>query len=322
MIHMHHPHIIGVLALMLSAHADEPLVRKDEPRRTDAPAADPARGRVIAAPQGEEAARQLAWEQEVYRLDLPALMPERSLTVDGATMHYRIFVPPGLDAARPVPLVFYFHHAGQRAKDNLRQLRNDYGSSDLGTGVFVHPDSQRRHPCVVVAPQILVEDQWNWGAGIDWGKPRTDMAPAMGRSMAAALAVLDHTLAELPIDRSRIYVTGTSMGGVGSFEAIARRPQLFAAGLIICGAHDDSKGALFASTPLQLFHGTCDGIIKVERTRQMVDAIRAAGGQAAYTEFTDLRHMDCRDIVYSIPAVIEWLFAQRRPTGLNVIDHI
>lgn len=308
-------YLIGTFAIMLHAHAAEPFTRIDEARRADAPAADPARGRVIAAPQGEEAARQLDWEQDVYRLNLPALMSDRSLVVEGATMRYRIFVPPGLDAARPVPLVLYFHHAGQRGADNLRQLRNDYGSADLGTGVFVHPDSQRRHPCVVVAPQILAEDQWNWGAGIEWGKPRNDMAPAIGRSMAAALAVLDQTLAELPIDRSRIYVTGTSMGGVGSFEAIARRPQLFAGGVIISGAHDDGKGSLFASTPLQLFHGTWDGIIHVERARQMVDAIRAAGGQVTYTEYSDLHHMDCRDIVYSTPAVIEWLFTQRRPPG-------
>ncbi len=310
---MRRAYLIGVTVIMLHAHinAAEPFARIEEPRRADAPAADPARGQVVAAPQGEDAIRQLAWEQEVYRLDLPAMMAERSLVVAGATMRYRIFVPPGLDAARAVPLVLYFHHAGQRG-DNLRQLRNDYGSSDLGTGVFVHPDSQRRHPCVVLAPQILVEDQWNWGAGIDWCKPRGDMAPAMGLSMAAALAVLDQTLAELPIDRSRIYVTGTSMGGVGSYEAIARRPQLFAGGIIICGAHDDGRGALFASTPLQLFHGTCDESIRVERTRQMVDAIRSAGGQVTYTEYSDLRHMDCRDIVYSTPAVIEWLFTQRR----------
>ena len=300
---------------MLHTHAADPFTRIDETRRADAPTADPARGKVVTAAQGEEAVRQLAWEQDIYRLDLPALMAGRSLVVAGATMRYRMFVPPGLDAARPVPLVLYFHHAGQRGTDNLRQLRNDYGSADLGTGVFVHPDSQRRHPCVVLAPQILVEDQWNWGAGIEWGNPRNDMAPAIGRSMTAALAVLDRTLAELPIDRSRIYVTGTSMGGVGSFEAIARRPQQFAGGVIICGAHDDGKGALFASTPLQLFHGAMDSIITVERTRQMADAIRAAGGQVTYTEYSDLHHMDCRDLVYSTPAVIEWLFAQHRPPG-------
>jgi predicted peptidase len=325
---MRFTYLTGLLLCAFNAQAGEatavidhpPFKRADEPQRADAPGADPARGQAIESPRGKQADLQSAWEQEIYRLDLPALMAERRLEVDGASMRYRIFVPPGLDAAHPVPLVFYFHHAGQRAqdnagnRDNLRQLRNDYGSSDLGTGVFVHPESQRRHPCVVVAPQILHENRWQWATGIDWTKPRSDMADRPGRSMAAALAVLDRTIAEQPIDRNRIYVTGTSMGGAGSFEAIARRPKFFAGALIICGAHDDSQGSLFINTPMQLFHGTRDAVIRVERTRQMVDAIRAAGGrQVVYTEYLDLQHMNCRDIVYTTPMVIDWLFAQRRP---------
>jgi predicted peptidase len=119
-------------------------------------------------------------------------------------------------------------------------------------------------------------------------------------------------LATLPIDRSRIYVTGHSMGGAGTWHMLAHRPRFFAAAAAVCGRGHPETAATFKDVPIWNFHGLRDEVEPVASSRAMIDALHKAGGRPRHTDYADLGH-NVFAWVYTEPALIEWLFAQRRP---------
>ena len=104
------------------------------------------------------------------------------------------------------------------------------------------------------------------------------------------------------------------MGGDGSWHFIITRPQMFAAAIPICGGADPSLGKSIAHIPVWAFHGTKDGAVPVALSRDMIDAIKAAGGSPLYTEFPDAGHISW-PLAYDTPGLLDWLFAQTRLTS-------
>lgn len=113
------------------------------------------------------------------------------------------------------------------------------------------------------------------------------------------------------IDDKRIYVTGISMGGFGTWDAITREPETFAAAIPICGGGDPATVSRIASLPIWAWHDSGDNVISVNRTRQMVAALRAAGGEPLYTETSQYGHRAWR-AAYKHAALLPWLFAHKR----------
>jgi predicted peptidase len=160
----------------------------------------------------------------------------------------------------------------------------------------------------VVAPQCPKEQKWvdvNWSAT---GHAMPARAADPLRLTMEAIAALEK---QFSIDPARIYVTGLSMGGYGSWDAIARYPDRFAAAAPICGGGDPAQAGRFAQLPVWAFHGGKDGVVKPQRSREMVEAIKAAGGTPKYTEYPDAGH-DSWTATYKDPEFFAWLFAQRR----------
>ena len=282
-----------------------------EPHRE--PVAPPGTTAIVRPPTGEQERERLRIEAEIQRVSAADLMrPLTHRSAEGLTMPYRLSVPKD-DAGRgPFPLVVYLHHAGQTGTDNLKQIRHDQSpdKTDWGVGVFLLPETQRKHPCFVVAPQVPEQKAW---AYMDWTKPTSPRPPEMNEYLRMMFEIVDGLLAEYPIDRGRIYITGASMGGFGTFEAVSRRPHFFAAAVPICGGHDEACAPLLADTPIWAFHGERDETISVQRTRNMIAAIRAAGGKPIYWEYAGVGHTFVRDLAYDDPRLVEWMFAQVRP---------
>lgn len=113
-----------------------------------------------------------------------------------------------------------------------------------------------------------------------------------------------------PVDRSRIYLTGMSMGGFGVWEALARRPAQFAAGVVVCGGADPATASTIAHVPVWVFHGDQDTDVLPQRSREMVQALRRAEGSPRYTEYADIGH-DSWSLTFRDPQMVAWLFAQR-----------
>lgn len=221
---------------------------------------------------------------------------------EGESMLYRLLRPLAYDPGRPWPLLLFLHGAGERGKDNRRQLLH-FGEAASQDEVM------RRWPAFVVAPQVPGDSSWVFLQRVGMKV----MAPAEpARTLRLAMEILDRLEEEFTIDRARVYITGLSMGGFGTWDALWRWPERFAAAAPVCGGGDPSKAPLFAHKPIWAFHGAADDIVPVQASRVMVEAVRKAGGDILYTEYPGVGH-DSWTPTYNNPEFYEWLFAQRLP---------
>ena len=198
----------------------------------------------------------------------------------GHVLPYRLYIPRGVDPNKKIPLVLFLHGAGGRGRDNLHQL-----TDQAAPLVFVQPDNQARWPVMMVAPQCPVDQQW---VAMPWGVPSgKGQRPAQPTwPQAAAVALVDRLSAEFPaVDPAQLYVTGMSMGGFGTFDAAARFPAKWRAAVPVCGGYDEDQVAPLVGLPLWAFHAEDDPAVPVGRSRDVIAAIRARGGQPRYTEY-------------------------------------
>lgn len=135
--------------------------------------------------------------------------------------------------------------------------------------------------------------------------------PAISESLRLALELTDATLKELPIDPERVYVTGLSMGGYGTFDALVRRPDLFAGAIAVCGAGDPSKAKSIAHIPVWAWHGDKDTAVPVQGSRDMVEALKKAGATPKYSELAGVGHNSWSP-AYADKDFWPWLLAQKR----------
>jgi lysophospholipase L1-like esterase/poly(3-hydroxybutyrate) depolymerase len=222
-------------------------------------------------------------------------------SADGAKLPYRLLRPVNIEPGKKYPLVVFLHGAGEVGSDNALQLKH-------GAPTFAKPDAREKFPCFVFAPQCPKGKKWvDW----DWLTPGNsapaEPAPVMKLVIEAEKAIE----AEFGIDADRIYVTGLSMGGAGTWDLITRYPDKFAAAVPVCGGGDREKAAAVKSMPIWAFHGLADNVVPPSRSQEMIASLRAAGGKAALTEYPGVAH-DSWTFAYSEPHLLPWLFAQRR----------
>jgi len=219
----------------------------------------------------------------------------------GIQLPYRILFPEGFQRDKKYPLVLFLHGAGERGTDNAVQLV--HGMND-----FARPENRAKYPCIVVAPQCPQERRW---VEVDWGAASHTMPETPSVPLGLTIALLDALQKEFPVDADRVYVTGLSMGGYGTWDLGQRFPTRFAAIAPICGGGDEQQAPRLKSLPIWAFHGDQDTAVKPERSRNMIEAIKAAGGEPKYTEYPAVGH-DSWTRTYADDAFHDWLFAQRR----------
>ena len=232
---------------------------------------------------------------------------DRVVVLDGEEHNYQVFVPRQWNPRAKWPVILFLHGYDEGGSDGI--LPTDDG---IGTAIRTHPDWV---PCVVVIPQCRKHDWWT-------------NAPME----VLALAALERTMREFHGDPRRVYLTGLSMGGYGAWALGALYPHKFAALVPICGgvrvprggdflkAHDtddsdDPFGAIakkIGKTPVWVFHGHADSTVPVTESRQMVEALKAAGGNVRYTEYPGVGH-NSWEKAYDDPGLFAWLFSQTLP---------
>ena len=243
-------------------------------------------------------------------IDLKRIYEERSVHVEEGTatieFRYRLLRPEASSSdqrdGHRYPLVLFLHGAGERGNDNSKQLKY------LPTWL-AEPDLRRRHPCFVLAPQCRMDERW---VDVSWADAKSTPQPAAPTvDLAAATKALQETLVREAVDPARIYLTGLSMGGFGTWDLSARQPDRFAAILPICGGGDERVAARIATLPIWCFHGDADTAVAVERSRAMIAAVKTAGGRPIYSELAGVGH-DSWTPAYRDRFVLDWLFSQRR----------
>jgi predicted peptidase len=218
-------------------------------------------------------------------------LPYRLLKPDG-------YQPTGKDA---YPLVVFLHGSLERGNDNEQQIATSVRE-------LAKAEVRKRHPCFVIAPQCSLSSAWSEHKD---GLPTLAFTEKPTEAMGLVMGLMDALGKEFRIDPKRIYVTGFSMGGFGTFELLARRPDRIAGAIPICGGGIADRAPTFAKVPVWIFHGTADTIVPPEYSRKMVDALRNAGGHPRYTEYPGVGHNSWTQ-TYRNPDVLNWLFEQKK----------
>ncbi|MBV8213604.1 MAG: prolyl oligopeptidase family serine peptidase [Verrucomicrobia bacterium] len=221
-------------------------------------------------------------------------------------MPYRLLAPRDLSSGAKYPLVVLFHGSGERGADNKKQLLN-------GAARFARPESRTQHPCFVLVPQCPTHLNKQ---PIMWTGSREEMhelklAPEPAAPLQTALELLFMIQGKYPIDPERIYVTGISMGGFATWEALIRHPQNFAGAVPVCGGGDVRFADRIKHVPVWAFHGAEDPVVPVICSQSMIENLEKAGGHPRYTEYPGVGH-NSWDRAFAEPELLAWLFSQAK----------
>jgi predicted peptidase len=217
--------------------------------------------------------------------------------------HYRVLRPAKIEEGRKYPLVVFLHGAGERGDDNQAQLK-------YFPEMMAQPEYREKYPCFVIAPQCREGKSWS-GFGRRRNREASD-ANEPSDQLKVVMQILETHIKNEPIDTKRIYLTGLSMGGYGSWDWAAREPDRFAAVVPICGGGDESKADRLVKLPIWAVHGDEDEAVPVERTRTMIAAIKKAGGNPKYTELKGVGHNSWTPAYTDPDGVVKWMFEQKK----------
>lgn len=226
--------------------------------------------------------------------------PRTFTGADGTVFNYR-WAEKAAPAGEKVPLVIFMHGAGERGTNNNRQLVH-------GVPELVRWLDNNEKGFKLFAGQVPEHKRW---VEVDWSAKAHTMPAEPSATMKVQMEFLDQLLKDPTVDPDRVYVTGISMGGYGTWDLISRRPELFAAALPICGGGDVAQAGRIARIPLWTFHGSKDNAVPVCRSRNMVSALWQAGSDAHYREYPDAGH-GVWGRTYADGEVLKWFFSQRR----------
>jgi Putative esterase len=220
------------------------------------------------------------------------------VNTEGDSLRYRLLKPLNFDSTRKYPLVVCLHGSGGTGNDNYSQV----GTSLFG-GVLSEESNRKIYEAFVLVPQCPF--------GTSWGGVHP--LPGIDKLVFEGMTSLEK---EFPIDQHRRYVVGASLGGYGAWNFIATHPDVFAAAMPVCGGGDPTLAQKCANVPVWAFHGSLDERVPVNGSRDMIEAMKAAGGHPRYTEFPDTGH-DIGRLVIETPGLFDWLFAQRRSENIQ-----
>jgi predicted peptidase len=228
----------------------------------------------------------------------------RSVSVRGTAYPYTVYVPRAFDGSKSWPVILFLHGSGERGADGLK-------STQIGVAAAIRANPDRVR-AIAVFPQAPTDSRW------------------LGDPADAAMAALERSIAEFHGDRSRIYLTGLSMGGYGTWHLALAHPHTFAALVVVCGGflpHETTtavqqspltmgKGDPYAFTahalrhlPIRMFHGDADPVIPVTESRRMAEALKNEGADATLVEFAGVGH-NAWDRAYGDAELWQWLFRQ------------
>jgi predicted peptidase len=201
------------------------------------------------------------------------------------TTRFQLYLPHGYGAskAKKWPLIVFLHGSGEGGDDiekvTLHGLPNLLKSKDLSD-----------FPFIVVSPQSPENADWD---------------------SDAVNALIDELIVQLPVDADRIYLTGLSLGGFGTWSIAAARPERFAAIAPICGAGEPATACRLKSVPVWAFHGEEDAVVALQDDQAMVDAARSCGADVKFTIYPGVGH-DSWTRTYADPALYAWFLQHRR----------
>ena len=197
---------------------------------------------------------------------------------------YVKYLPKDFDGSKKYPLVIFLHGAGERGEDLDHAMRHGYMK-------YVREEG-KEYPFIFVAPQCPNGKYW-------------------GCYTESLLAFIDEMIDTLPVDGSRVYLTGLSMGGTGTWMTAMAAPEKFAAIVPICGSGIVWNGGAIKNLPIFIYHGDCDDIVPITESIGMLRAVNKNGGKAQLKICYGVGH-NAWDYAYTDDTLLDWLLAQHK----------
>jgi predicted peptidase len=211
---------------------------------------------------------------------------DKTVEYQGAPVKYQVCLPAGYDASKAMPLILFLHGSGEQGDDGAKQ-------SSVGIGPAIKANPAAWAPFITLLPQKP--------KGKGWFLDYDDLI----------LAQLEKTKKEYKIDDARIYLTGLSMGGFGTWQLAAKHPGLWAAIAPICGGGNPADAPKIKDIPTWNFHGDKDSAVPIKKSQEMIDALKAAGGQPKFTIYPGVGH-NSWDKAYREEKLWDWLLQHKK----------
>lgn len=207
---------------------------------------------------------------------------------DGTVSSYVTFVPAAYDGKTEYPVILFLHGSGETKGDKSMKMPVEVG---LGTAI---KKQEKTFPFLVVIPQ---SEKRTWQATSDDAK--------------RALRMLDDTMKAYKTDAKRVYLSGLSMGGYGTWSLAAAHPDKWAAIVPVCGGGNPKDAEKIKDIPCWCFHGDKDTAVNVSKSQDMIKALKEAGGKPKYTEYEGVGH-NSWDKAYADKELWKWLAEQKK----------
>lgn len=236
------------------------------------------------------------------------LYEEKNFIHQSDTLQYRILIPKDFDETKQYPIVLFLHGAGERGDDNKAQLVH-------GSKLFVNPVNRGAFPAIVIFPQCPKNSFWANATVDRSSKPiklefPLDIEPT--KPLDLVMKLMDEMVEKPYVNPNKIYVGGLSMGGMGTFEIVYRKPNFFAAAFSICGAgNPDATKSYAKTTPFWVFHGAKDNVVNPQSSVKMVEAILQNGGTPNFSLYANDNH-NSWDSTFAEPQLLSWLFSNTK----------
>ncbi|MDG2371822.1 MAG: prolyl oligopeptidase family serine peptidase [Flavobacteriaceae bacterium] len=221
------------------------------------------------------------------------------------TLPYRIIIPKDYSPAKSYPILIFLHGSGERGNDNEAQLI--HGSKIMGSSNF-----QSTYNSFVVFPQCGSNDYW---ANIPFWKKTNKKRFVFSKELSknnmlnAVLDLIESLESRYSIDSSRRYIGGLSMGGMGTIELIAQKPNFFAAAFAICGGGHPSWASKIKNTPLWLLHGTDDDVVNVKFSKKLARKLIRLNSDTKLTLYPNTKH-NSWSLAFKEAELFSWLFSK------------
>lgn len=247
---------------------------------------------------------------EARNLDKEEVPFEKSSFNSGKeSLPYRFLLAEKTSVNNKIPLLIFLHGAGERGSNNQKQLVH-------GSKFFADAVQSGQHPAMLVFPQCPEDDYW---ANIERKKQddgsETFSFMAEGtptKSMQLLINLIDSLVQLDYIDTNRIYLGGLSMGGMGTFELLWRRSEIFAAAFPICGGgNPETVKAYNPETAVWIFHGGADPVVSFDYSSSMFKSMQQAGMPVKLSLYPEYAH-NVWDAVFQDRAFLEWLFSKQK----------
>ena len=222
------------------------------------------------------------------------------------TLNYRILKPLDYDQNQQYPVHLFLHGAGERGSDNTSQLT-------YVDHLFLKKENREHYKSWVILPQCPTNDRWpSLSSDNEWNNNFDNKTTIPNKSLMLVMELMDRFVEKKQVNKQKVYVSGLSMGGMGTFEILYRRPDMFAAATPICGNGIAAYAKRYANkVSVWIFHGSDDKVVQPKHSLKIAKAIIASGGSPKMTLYENVGH-DSWNNAFAEPNFLKWIHSKSK----------